>query len=82
MCGRYTLTQEEMEFASRFGNGVLHGRVTPRYNIAPSQRVPVLVVDKQGLVQKEMRWGWTPAWVVYLRRRKSCWVPMVSSCTE
>jgi putative SOS response-associated peptidase YedK len=62
MCGRFTLTQEEMEFASRFAKGVVRTRSKPRYNIAPSQKVAVLVVDKNGLVEKEMRWGWTPAW--------------------
>jgi putative SOS response-associated peptidase YedK len=51
-----------MEFASRFANGVVRSRTTPRYNIAPSQPVAVMVVDRNGLVEKEMRWGWTPSW--------------------
>ena len=51
-----------MAFASRFANAVLHTTVTPRYNIAPGQRVPVLVLGKNGVVVKEMRWGWPPPW--------------------
>lgn len=60
MCGRYTLTQADLAFASRFANGVLHTTVKPHYNIAPTQRVPVLVLERGRLVAKEMRWGWTP----------------------
>ena len=62
MRGRYTLTQEELKFASRFANGVMHTTVTRRYNIAPGQRVSVLVLGKNGVAMKEMRWGWTPSW--------------------
>ena len=51
-----------MEFVSRFANGVVHVRTKPRYNIAPSQSVSVLLLDKTGLTEKEMRWGWTTNW--------------------
>lgn len=72
MCDRFTLMQEEMEFASRFAKGVVRTRIKPRYNIAPSQQVAVLVVDKNRLVEKEMRWGWTPVWSKQLLINAQC----------
>ncbi|QDU21713.1 SOS response-associated peptidase family protein [Urbifossiella limnaea] len=45
MCGRYTLTAGWGEVANEFGLPEPLGAVTalpPRYNIAPSQAVPVV----------------------------------------
>lgn len=60
MCGRYTLTRDEREFARRLGLG--DGPwFTPRYNIAPTQEAPVFV-DDSGFQLKRMHWGLIPSW--------------------
>src|SRR5690242_16577111 len=72
MCGRYTLTKEEKQFASRFA---FSGRVSsagqavfsfsPNYNVAPTQMMPVVLVENGKLVCREMQWGLTPVWAKY-----------------
>ena len=61
MCGRYTLRTSEIELA--VGETVLHGRVTPRYNIAPTQQIPVYRVGPTGNAEwLQMHWGLIPSW--------------------
>ena len=62
MCGRYTFTRGEMDFASRFAGVMVRLFFVPRYNIAPTQRVSVLLVENGKLLQKEMQWGFQPVW--------------------
>ena len=61
MCGRYTLHAEAEELMKRFGIVQLKVPVGPRYNIAPSQIVPVLTcdqaADRPGYVLDAYRWG-------------------------
>ncbi|HWE63796.1 MAG TPA: SOS response-associated peptidase [Chloroflexota bacterium] len=60
MCGRYTLTNTG-QLALRFG--VAEADVEPRYNIAPSQEVPIIVAGRDGPALREARWGFRPAWL-------------------
>jgi putative SOS response-associated peptidase YedK len=63
MCGRYTLTSPE-DVAARFGLGALREtRIEPRFNVAPSQAVPVIVDREAGPTLTTMRWGFQPAWM-------------------
>jgi len=63
MCGRYTLTSPD-DIAARFGLGALaETRIEPRFNVAPSQRVPVVVGHEDGPSLELMRWGLQPAWM-------------------
>jgi putative SOS response-associated peptidase YedK len=63
MCGRYTLTSPE-DIAARFGLGALaETRIEPRFNVAPSQGVPVIVDRESGPTLTMMRWGFQPAWM-------------------
>lgn len=60
MCGRYTLApgQGHWEFAEvgiEWDGG-------PRYNIAPSQRAPVIITERGKPVLAEMQWGLVPSW--------------------
>jgi putative SOS response-associated peptidase YedK len=63
MCGRYRLTAKERYLRDHFG---LEGDVSwePRWNIAPTQKVPIIRQDRKepkrsfGLV----RWGLIPSW--------------------
>jgi putative SOS response-associated peptidase YedK len=66
MCGRYTQTAAFDELALRFGITVEdddHDDLTPRYNTAPSLRVPVIVAGGGGRRLVMARWGFRPAWM-------------------
>src|SRR5215213_118729 len=63
MCGRYTLTSPE-DIAAGFGLGALtETHIEPRFNVAPSQGVPVIVGGDDGPSLTTMRWGFQPAWM-------------------
>lgn len=60
MCGRYTLTRKEGEIAEHVA--VQESlRFEPRYNIAPTQTVPVVVSDGDRTL-RNLRWGLIPFW--------------------
>lgn len=66
MCGRYTLISSERELVEVFdiAPGAHQVALPPRFNIAPSQDVPVIRIIKQG-VGRELhlvRWGLVPSW--------------------
>lgn len=61
MCGRYTLHHTPEEVAERFEVEAINDLLSPRYNIAPSQLVPVI----RQINAKEMaacKWGLVPYW--------------------
>lgn len=61
MCGRYGLEDPDKIY-ERFDvtNRVV---LKPRYNIAPSQNLPIVVISGQGNRKVElMRWGLLPSW--------------------
>jgi putative SOS response-associated peptidase YedK len=61
MCGRYTLTAEQEALQVALGvEGLVHP--TPRYNIAPTQEVPVIVAPEGRLEGRTLRWGLVPSW--------------------
>ncbi|MFO7768119.1 MAG: SOS response-associated peptidase [bacterium] len=67
MCGRYTLTPSVGELLKQLGLlGDLEESL-PRYNVAPTQRVPVLRLeeeDPEGPFRADLfRWGLIPSWV-------------------
>lgn len=63
MCGRFVRSTDKDDAQSRFGyedtQGIL---LEPRYNIAPTQMHPVVVIENDQRVLKMMRWGLVPAW--------------------
>ena len=61
MCGRFTASFEFREIKVRWN---LPGDLsfTPRYNIAPSQSVPVIIKVESGNEAKLMKWGLVPSW--------------------
>lgn len=62
MCGRYTLYHYERDLAALFEVEGL--ALEPRYNIAPSQPVPVVRQRPDGLREAlTARWGLVPHWV-------------------
>lgn len=72
MCGRYSLSQGLTDLATDMGFGpelFTAGEIEPlepRYNIAPGQQAPVIVVaeEEEGKppLLKMMRWGLVPPW--------------------
>ncbi len=61
MCGRYGLTIDQEALSIAYGVDAFLTEHQPRYNIAPSQNVPVLVDDEHGRRVEGFRWGLVPA---------------------
>ena len=62
MCGRFTQTDSEDKVMSGFDVLQSEMFLEPRYNICPSQRIPV-IIQQNGLRTLEMReWGLIPFW--------------------
>jgi putative SOS response-associated peptidase YedK len=65
MCGRYTLTNPS-DIAARFGLGALSetgSDIRPRFNVSPSQSVPVIRNHEGETGLEMMRWGFQPVWM-------------------
>ncbi|NNJ12275.1 SOS response-associated peptidase [Chloroflexales bacterium ZM16-3] len=61
MCGRYTLSATGGQVAERFDIADTP-QLTPRYNIAPTQAVPLVRVGPEGRELALLRWGLVPSW--------------------
>src|SRR4051794_19512998 len=62
MCGRFVITSAPEALRRLFGY-IDQPNFPPRYNVAPTQPVPVVIIEN-GLRQfRLMRWGLIPAWV-------------------
>jgi putative SOS response-associated peptidase YedK len=61
MCGRFTLTALPRAVADLFGLSEAPD-VSPRYNITPTQPVPVVADAGRGRKLAMLRWGLIPAW--------------------
>lgn len=62
MCGRYSLTTPADHLAEVFDVPPVTFDYRPRYNIAPTQDVPVVASDRHGKRLGLLRWGFVPAW--------------------
>lgn len=66
MCGRYTETAAFEQLAQRFGITVEEADnedIIARYNVAPSQRVPIVVARNGDRALVMARWGFHPVWM-------------------
>ncbi|MBX0330431.1 SOS response-associated peptidase [Oscillochloris sp. ZM17-4] len=61
MCGRYTLRASGGQVAEQFGLADAP-QLAPRYNIAPTQLVPVVRAGAEGRELALLRWGLVPFW--------------------
>jgi len=61
MCGRFTLTLDPGELQELLELGPFVHIVQPRYNIAPSQPIPI-VKDHEKRSVELYRWGFVPSW--------------------
>jgi len=62
MCARYSLITPPAAIAVLFDAAWAGGEPGARYNIAPSQNVPVVVHDLPRRLIVPMRWGFLPGW--------------------
>ncbi|GAB1718180.1 MAG: protein of unknown function DUF159 [Nitrobacter sp.] len=62
MCGRYVILSPP-EAIRRAFDYAEQPNFPPRYNIAPTQPVPAVVLENGGRHFRLMRWGLIPAWV-------------------
>jgi len=60
MCGRFTLTLESIVISERFGVPLTDWQ--PRYNIAPSQLCPIVLMENHQRRLDFMHWGLIPHW--------------------
>ncbi|MFC4249163.1 SOS response-associated peptidase [Natribaculum luteum] len=60
MCGRYTLFVDQADLEERF-DATFDEPFSPRYNVAPGQRVPVITNDDPETVRR-LEWGLVPSW--------------------
>ncbi|HWV58984.1 MAG TPA: SOS response-associated peptidase [Longimicrobiales bacterium] len=61
MCGRYNYLSDGPGFRDEF-EAVLTFDWEPRYNIAPSQPVPIVTLEDGARVARLASWGFLPAW--------------------
>src|SRR5580700_8464258 len=62
MCGRYVILSTPEAIRAMFGYAELPN-FPPRYNVAPTQPIPVVRLDNGRRSFALMRWGLLPAWV-------------------
>ena len=62
MCGRFVITSPPAALRQIFGY-IEQPNFPPRYNVAPTQPVPVVILENGGRHFRLMRWGLVPAWV-------------------
>lgn len=60
MCGRYSLFLEQDTLEERF-DAAFEGSFSPRYNLAPGQRLPVITDDAPETIRR-LEWGLVPSW--------------------
>ena len=62
MCGRYAIASTPDAFRATFGYGEMPN-FPPRYNVAPTQPIPIVRLAEGKRAFALMRWGLIPAWV-------------------
>jgi len=62
MCGRYTLSVPLSNLIDTFEVPPPEFEYQPRFNIAPTQVVPVVAADERGRRMGLLRWGLIPSW--------------------
>jgi putative SOS response-associated peptidase YedK len=62
MCGRFVITSAPEALRRLFGY-IDRPNFPPRYNVAPTQPVPVVIIENGVRQFRLMRWGLIPAWV-------------------
>jgi putative SOS response-associated peptidase YedK len=71
MCGRFVITSPPAALRQIFGY-IEQPNFPPRHNIAPTQPIPVVIVENGVRHFRLMRWGLLPAWVKDPRKFTRC----------
>src|SRR6478609_5766229 len=66
MCGRFVITSPPAALREIFGY-IEQPNFPPRHNIAPTQPIPVVILENGIRHFRLMRWGLLPAWVQDVR---------------
>lgn len=61
MCGRFTIFADPGRLAERFQASLPADGLQPRYNAAPTQRLPVILNQQPAAIQL-LQWGLIPFW--------------------
>ncbi len=77
MCGRFTITPKPASLQQELDLGKIPSEGKPRYNVAPTQDVPV-VNNAQVRDVQMMYWGLIPSWA----KEKSIGVRMINARSE
>lgn len=77
MCGRYTLQQTTQDLLRRFAVQLVLFDISPRYNIAPSQKIAVIRGNGERHLEG-LTWGLVPFWAKDLKKVK----PMINARME
>lgn len=68
MCGRFSITDPDEALRALFGYNGPPMDFQPRYNVAPTQEVPVVRLNREGKrAIAKMRWGLVPFWAKDLK---------------
>jgi putative SOS response-associated peptidase YedK len=70
MCGRYVLKEplDVLQRMFRYSSSEIR-QLRPRYNIAPTTKIPVIRCNKEGIRElAEMRWGLVPVWAKDIKK--------------
>ena len=67
MCGRFVITSPPEALRQVFGY-IEQPNFPPRHNIAPTQPIPVVIIENGVRHFRLMRWGLLPAWVKDVRK--------------
>lgn len=83
MCGRFTLHTTAAQIKVAFNLPDIPAReFTPRYNIAPSQNIPIIRDTETGQEMVMARWGLIPAWSKESRTKYSTINARIESVAE
>lgn len=60
MCSRFSMSKDNLKV--EIYDKIIKFGFVPRYNIAPTQKVEIIVDTGDGVKQWPMKWGWKAAW--------------------
>ena len=70
MCGRYTLAKPATTIKKHFDPVTIKCEHSERYNIAPGQNTPVVMLRDNQRELRAMRWGFVPPWSKNIKTAK------------
>ena len=62
MCGRYALYRDIEQLKTRFPIDRVESETTPSYNVAPNQKVSVIIYREESNILDKLHWGLVPFW--------------------